>query len=81
MGTYATSYRNLAVQAAGAVAVRAESLKEEKYADLLYTHEFVPIAVESSAIFGPQSLTFLKELGRRLRYQTGVEKATAYLIQ
>ena len=42
--TYAPFYRNLAVQAAGAVAVRAESLKEAKYADLLHTHEFVPIA-------------------------------------
>ena len=79
--THAPSYRNLAVQAAGAVATRAESLKEEKYAGLLNTHEFVPIAVESSGVFGPQSLAFVKELGRRLRYQTGEEKATAYLIQ
>ena len=51
--TYAPSYRNLAVQAAAAIAARAESLKEEKYADLLNAHEFVPIAVESYSVLGP----------------------------
>ena len=63
------------------VAAKAESLKDEKYSDLFHTHEFAPIAVESSGVFGPQSLTFVKELGRRLRYQTGEEKAGTYLIQ
>ena len=79
--TNAPSNSNLAVPAAGTVAVRAESPKEEKYADLLHTHEFVPIAVGSSGVFGPRSLVFMKELGRRLRYQTGKEKATTYVIQ
>ena len=37
--------------------------------------------MESSGVFGPQSLTFVKELGRRLRYQTGEKKAGIYLIQ
>ena len=37
--------------------------------------------MESSGVFGPQSLTFAKELGRKLRYQTGEEKAGIYLIQ
>ena len=53
----------MAVQAAGSVAVKAESLKEEKHSDLSYTHEFAPVAVESSGIFWPESLTFVKELG------------------
>ena len=79
--TFAPSYRSPAVQAVGAVVAKAESLKEEKYSDLSHTHEFAPIAVESSGVFGPQSLTFVKELGRKLRYQTGEEKAGTYLIQ
>ena len=54
--TFAPSYRSLAVQAAGSVAAKAESLKEEKYSDLSQTHEFAPIAVEPSGVFGPQSL-------------------------
>ena len=41
----ASSYRSLAVHAAGALTVRAESLKEEKYTDWLC--EFVPAAVET----------------------------------
>ena len=79
--TFAPSYQSLVVQAVRSVAVKAESLKEEKYSVLSHTHEFAPIAVESSGVFGLQSLTFVKELGRRLRYQTGEEKAGTYLIQ
>ena len=71
----------MAVRAVGSVAAKAESLKEEKYSDLSHTHEFTPVAVESSGVFRPQSLTFMKELERRLRYQTGEEKAGTYLIQ
>ena len=78
--TFAPSYWRLAVQAAGSFAAKAESLKEEKYSDLFHTHEFALIAVESSGVLGPQSLTFVKEIGRRLRYQTGEEKAGTYLI-
>ena len=73
------SYRSLAVQTAGAVAAKAESLKE-KYTDLFHTHEFVPIAMESSGGFGLHSFAFVKELGRKLRYETR-EKAATYLIQ
>ena len=40
------SYRNLAVHAAGAVEAKAEALKE-KYADLLCTHVFVTVVVET----------------------------------
>ena len=60
--TFNPSYRSLAVHAEGAVVGRTESLKEEKYFDLLHTHEFVPITVESSGVFGPQSLAFAKDL-------------------
>ena len=79
--TFAPSYRSLAVQAVGAVAAKAEFLKKEKSSDLSQTHEFAPIAMESSGVFGPQSLTFVKELRRKLRYQTEEEKATTYLTQ
>ena len=45
---FAPSYRSLAVRELGAVAARAESLKEEKYIGLLPTHEFAPIAMETN---------------------------------
>ena len=79
--TYAPSYRNLAVCAAGDVAARVESLKEEKYIDLLHNYNFVPVAVETSGVFGPRTLSFVRDLGRRLRRQTGEVRSTAYLIQ
>ena len=78
---FAPSYRSLAVQGPSIVAARAESLKEEKYIDFLDTHEFAPIAVETSGVLGPRTLTFVKELGRRLRSHTGEEKSSTYLLQ
>ena len=78
---FAPSYKNLAVQAAGAVAAKAESLKEEKYSDMFNMHEFVPIAMESPGVLGPHLLAFVKELGRNMWYQTGERKTAAYLIQ
>ena len=76
--TFAPSYRSLVVQGPGTVAARAESLKEEKYIDLLRTHEFTPITVETSGVFGPRILAFVKEPHRRLRSHTGEEKACTY---
>ena len=77
---FAPSYRSLSVHAAGAVAAKAEAVKEEKYSDLLHTYNFVPITVESSGAFGPRSLAFVKDLGRKVWFQTGEEKAATYLI-
>ena len=57
------------------------SLKEGKYCDLSHTHEFVPIAMESTSVLGPLSLTFGKEWGRKLRSHTWEEKAVTYLIR
>ena len=65
-----------------AVAVKVEGLKEEKYTDLLHSHEFVPVAVETAGVFGLQTMSFaVRELGKRLRHQTVEEKSTIYLIQ
>ena len=49
------------------VAARAESSKDEKYSDLLHTHEFTPVAVEPFGVFVPRSLLFMNELGKKLR--------------
>ena len=79
--TFIPLYRRLAVHVAGVVAARAESLKEEKYIDLLCSHGFGSVAVETSGVFVPQTLSFVKELGKWLEYQTGDRKSTKYLIQ
>ena len=79
--TYAPSYASQATFAAGEVAALAEQRKSTKYDALPVTHSFTPIAIETSGAVGPRSLLFLKELGRRMREQTGDKLAFSYLMQ
>ena len=79
--TFAPSYISQATSAAGEVAALAEQRKALKYDGLPTTHSFMPVAIETSGAVGPRSLTFLRELGRRVREQTGDNLATAYLLQ
>ncbi len=44
-------------------------------------HTFTPVAIETSGVFGPQSMVFLRDLGRRLTQVTGKVRSTTYLIQ
>ena len=50
--TFVQSHRSLAVHSAGGVAAQAEDLMRVKYADLLSSHTFVPVAVETTGGFG-----------------------------
>ena len=79
--TFAPSYTLSATSEPGAVAVLAEERKKAKYAHLDSSHSFTPIVVETSGVVGPQSLIFLKDLGRRLRQVSGEERSFSYLIQ
>ena len=79
--TFAPSYRSFAAHAVGEVTARSEALKQIKYSELSHTHEFVPVAIETSGVFGESTYRFVKELGRRLRQHTGEVKSTTYLIQ
>ena len=49
-----------------AVASEAERRKRAKYAHLNPSHHFMPIAVETLGAFGPEALTFIHDLGRRI---------------
>ena len=42
---------------------------------------FTPIAIETSGAIDPRSRAFLKELGRRLRCETGEANSTSHLMQ
>ena len=57
--TFTPSYWSLAAHSAGAVAARMEVLKEEKYVDLLHSHDFVPVAVENTKVFGVHTFSFI----------------------
>ena len=67
---FAPSYVSQATTAAGEVATHAEERKCSKYSSLPVTHDFIPVAIETSGVMGPQSLHFLRELGRRDRLAT-----------
>ena len=69
-----------AVHSAGGIAAKAEDLKREKYADLFSSHIFVPIAIETSGVFGSKTLSFVKSLGKRLYRHSGDHKSTDQLI-
>ena len=79
--TFAPSYSASATSEAGAVAALAEERKIAEYADLSQMHHFSPVAVETTGVFGPQTKTFIKDLGHRITQATGEEAATTYLIQ
>ena len=52
-----------------------------KYSALESKFFFVPIAIESSGIFGPKAYTFLNDLGRHLMSVTMDFQARHYLFQ
>ena len=79
--TYASSYRVQATSGAGKVAELAEVKKDRKYSLLGATYLFTPVAIETSGAIGPRSRVFLRELGRRVRWESGEPRATSYLLQ
>ena len=79
--TFAPSHQQLAVREAGAVAGQTEHQKEVKYAELAATHHFVPVAVETTGVFGPEVRSFLSELGRRIREVSGEALSSHHLRQ
>ena len=73
--TFAPSYVSQATTAAGEVAAQAEERKCSCLPD------FVPVAIETTGVIGPQTSLFMKELGRRARGQTGDPLASSYIFQ
>ena len=63
------------------MAAQAEVRKEVKYANLSHSHCFIPVSVESTGVFGPRTVSFVKDLGRRIIQQSGNTNATTYLRQ
>ena len=76
--TFAPSYRAHATQEPGKV---TEAAEDKKYIGLPPGHFFSPIAIETLGAIGPKSLALLKELGRRIRAETGEPKSREYQLQ
>ena len=63
------------------MAAVAEEKKKSKYACLDRCHLFTPVAVETSGVFCPVTMQFLRELGQRLCQVSSDAKSYSSLIQ
>ena len=61
----------LAMSEAGAIANQADDRKRAKYAELLVSHHFVSVAIETPGVFEQEVLSFISELGFCLQAKTG----------
>ena len=61
------AYAALALVEVGTVAAHTEERKmQSKYLHLATNHIFTPVAIETSGVFGPESMIFVHELGHAL---------------
>jgi Reverse transcriptase (RNA-dependent DNA polymerase) len=79
--TVAESYLSTTAVEAGAAAEAAAGRKEAKYAQIINTHIFVPLAFETLGPINSKGATFLSELGRRISTCTGDPRETSFLFQ
>lgn len=66
---------------AGAAAKVAEGRKRMLYSFLLDRYSFVPMAIETSGVWGTEGLRLIKAIGARVSRVTGEARATSFLIQ
>jgi hypothetical protein len=79
--TLAASHLRITSQIAGAAASDAQVFKTNKYRDLLPSHIFMPVAVETMGSWTVEGLGFIKDLGRRISAITGDLREAAFLFQ
>ena len=60
--SFAPSHLVSSVSAAGVVGKQAEHNKNLKYSTLQPKVHFVPVAIETSGVFGPEAAVFLRDL-------------------
>ena len=77
----ASSYTQLASREGPTVADAAESRKRAKYEEILATHIFLSIAIETLGGLGTDTLRFITSLGKRVKQATGDDRATIFLRQ
>ncbi|OXA62989.1 hypothetical protein Fcan01_03568 [Folsomia candida] len=78
--TFAPSYLSHTLRHAGTAAKLAETKKHKLYSELEKQYIFVPVAVETSGVWGMEGLKFIQDVGRRMKDVTG-PMSTTFLIQ
>ena len=79
--TFTPPYLPSAASGVGAVAAAAEERKKRRYSHLDQCHIFVSVTIETTEVFGPETMEFLWEMGRRLQLVSADHNSTTYLIQ
>lgn len=81
VNTIAVSYLNATSRAHGAAADEAERRKHNNYIDLKSNYNFTPLAFETFGAVGPETMVFLKKLGKLMKKSTGEPRSLDYLLQ
>ncbi|ESO08526.1 hypothetical protein HELRODRAFT_169387 [Helobdella robusta] len=71
-GTLAERYVNLTSKECGLAAARAADEKMKKYGNALPSMEFLPICIEVLGPMDPNTLKFLKEIGKRISVRSEI---------
>jgi hypothetical protein len=79
--TFAPSYVPVTSRHPGHAAKLGEVSKHKLYASAQGQYHFVPVALETSGVWGKEGISLIKEIGRRITEATGEPRATSYLIQ
>ena len=79
--TLAAAHLDRTSLAAGSAAEHAAAQKTIKYADIMHSYDFIPLAVETLGAWSDDALNFVKLLGKRISEATGDSQETAYLLQ
>ncbi|SRR6266536_1995094 len=79
--SYAASHLAHTSERAGTAAEVAELAKRAKYCDLLSSVDFIPIALDTSGVWGKEGLKLMLEIGRRTAEMKNDPRSTAFLLQ
>ena len=79
--TYALSAIQGSSLRVGSAASTAEVNKSRKYSDIVVGVDFVPVAIETSGVWGEQALELITEIGRRIAAVTYEPRSTSFLRQ
>ena len=79
--TYVDAYVTTSARQAGAAATHAANNKISKYSQLMTTHVFYPVAIETAGTWHYQAVELIKEIGRRTTTITGDTRETVHLFQ
>lgn len=79
--TFAQSYVHASSRQAGSAATEAELKKQQKYQDLCAGIDFMPVAIETSGVWGQLAIELVTEIGRRIAEVSHEPRSTSFLRQ